>query len=47
VYSRGIVSAGRAFYEAICREGLEGVVAKRRDGRYRPGKRDWIKIKPR
>jgi ATP-dependent DNA ligase len=47
VYSRGIVGAGLAFYEAVCREGLEGVVAKRRDGRYRPGRRDWIKIKPR
>jgi len=27
--------------------GSEGVVAKRLDGRYRPGRRDWIKIKPR
>jgi hypothetical protein len=27
--------------------GLEGVVAKRADGRYRPGRRDWIKVKPR
>jgi hypothetical protein len=29
------------------RKGLEGVVAKRLDGRYRPGRRAWIKIKPR
>ena len=27
--------------------GLEGVVAKRADGRYRPGRRDWIKVKRR
>ena len=25
--------------------GLEGVVAKRPDGRYWPGRRDWVKIK--
>jgi ATP-dependent DNA ligase len=25
--------------------GLEGVVAKRADGRYQPGQRGWIKIK--
>src|SRR5713101_2419711 len=47
VFSEGIVGSGRAFFEAVCREGLEGVVAKRLDGRYRPGRRDWIKIKPR
>jgi ATP-dependent DNA ligase len=27
--------------------GLEGVVAKRADGRYRPGRREWIKVKRR
>ncbi len=46
VFSEGIVGPGRAFFEAVCREGLEGVVAKRLDGRYRPGRRAWIKIKP-
>jgi ATP-dependent DNA ligase len=25
--------------------GIEGVVAKRRDGRYLPGQREWIKVK--
>ena len=25
--------------------GIEGVVAKRADGRYRPGRRDWLKVK--
>jgi ATP-dependent DNA ligase len=24
---------------------LEGVVAKRSDGRYSPGRRDWVKVK--
>jgi ATP-dependent DNA ligase len=47
VYSEGIVGPGRAFFEAVCRKGLEGVVAKRLDGRYRPGRRAWIKVKPR
>jgi ATP-dependent DNA ligase len=48
VYSTGVVGQGRAFFEKVCREGLEGVVAKRRGSRYRPGKRTdaWIKIKP-
>jgi ATP-dependent DNA ligase len=46
VFSEGIVGPGRAFFEAVCRLGLEGVVAKRLDGRYRPGRRAWIKIKP-
>ena len=47
MFSEGIVGRGRAFFEAVCAEGLEGVVAKRLDGRYRPGRRAWIKIKPR
>jgi bifunctional non-homologous end joining protein LigD len=46
VFSEGIVGEGRVFFEAVCRKGLEGVVAKRLDGRYRPGRRAWIKIKP-
>jgi bifunctional non-homologous end joining protein LigD len=36
---------GAALFEAICERELEGVVAKRVDGRYRPGERGWIKIK--
>jgi ATP-dependent DNA ligase len=47
VFSEGIVGSGRAFFEAVCQKGLEGVVAKRLDGRYRPSRRAWIKIKPR
>jgi ATP-dependent DNA ligase len=49
VFSAGVVGEGRAFFERVCREGLEGVVAKRLGSLYRPGKRSdaWIKIKPR
>jgi ATP-dependent DNA ligase len=36
---------GAALWEALCERELEGIVAKRRDGRYRPGERDWVKIK--
>jgi bifunctional non-homologous end joining protein LigD len=46
VFSKGIVGQGRAYFEAVCQKGLEGVVAKRLDSRYRPGRRAWIKIKP-
>jgi ATP-dependent DNA ligase len=46
VFSEGIVGSGRVFFGAVCREGLEGVVAKRLDSSYRPGRRAWIKIKP-
>jgi ATP-dependent DNA ligase len=47
VFSEGIVGPGRAFFEAACAKGLEGIVAKRLEGHYRPGRRAWIKIKPR
>jgi bifunctional non-homologous end joining protein LigD len=38
---------GRAYFAEACRSGLEGVVAKRKDSLYLPGRRtsDWIKIK--
>jgi bifunctional non-homologous end joining protein LigD len=38
---------GPALFAAVVEQGLEGIVAKRRDGIYRPGERDWIKIKSR
>jgi bifunctional non-homologous end joining protein LigD len=38
---------GPALFEAVCGHGLEGVVAKRLNGRYRPGERGWIKTKNR
>jgi DNA ligase D-like protein (predicted ligase) len=47
VMSEGIVGAGAAYFERAAAEGLEGVVAKRLDGAYQPGKRTgaWLKIK--
>jgi len=38
---------GDALWEAVCEHELEGVVAKRRSGRYVPGDRAWIKTKNR
>ena len=36
---------GHALYQAVCEQGLEGVVAKRSATTYRPGQRGWIKVK--
>ncbi len=38
---------GEAYYEAVLKLGLEGIVAKRKKSIYEPGKRssDWLKIK--
>jgi bifunctional non-homologous end joining protein LigD len=37
---------GKAVFRQACVMGLEGIVAKRRDSRYRSGRcADWIKIK--
>jgi bifunctional non-homologous end joining protein LigD len=36
---------GPGLFDAVCRFGLEGVVAKRLSSRYRPGQRGWIKTK--
>lgn len=43
----GFHGDGRAFLEATLAQGLEGVVAKRRDSRYLPGRRSdcWVKVK--
>lgn len=38
---------GEALFEAVCAHELEGVVAKRRNSRYRPGERGWVKTKNR
>ena len=45
--SRYIEENGIAFFEAAKQQGLEGVVAKRKDSKYYFGKRtkDWIKFK--
>ena len=49
VLSDGFVGAGVAFYRQVCERNLEGVMAKRVDSRYLPGRRSdaWIKIKRR
>ena len=41
-------AAGEDVQAAAAAQGLEGVVAKRLDARYRPGARsaDWLKVKP-
>lgn len=38
---------GEALFDAVCAHELEGVVGKRRCGRYRPGERSWVKTKNR
>jgi ATP-dependent DNA ligase len=38
---------GEALFDVVCEHELEGIVAKRVDGRYRPGERGWTKIKNR
>jgi bifunctional non-homologous end joining protein LigD len=38
---------GAALWEAVCEHELEGVVAKRRSGRYLPSERGWVKTKNR
>jgi bifunctional non-homologous end joining protein LigD len=47
VFSDGVTGAGRTLFEQTSAQGLEGVVAKRMDGHYRPGVRSdsWLKIK--
>jgi bifunctional non-homologous end joining protein LigD len=46
-YAAHVVGDGEAFVGAAAERGLEGVVAKRRESRYEPGKRsrDWLKVK--
>jgi bifunctional non-homologous end joining protein LigD len=36
---------GQVLFNAVCEHGLEGIVAKRRDGLYRPAHRGWVKVK--
>jgi DNA ligase D-like protein (predicted ligase) len=46
-FSEEVRGTGRAFFDAACRQGLEGIMAKRLGSIYTPGKRSdaWIKIK--
>lgn len=47
VFSEGVVGAGRALFEEAVARGLEGIVAKRLESPYLPGRRSdaWTKIK--
>jgi len=49
VVSEGVREHGIAFFEQVKKRELEGVVAKRLDSPYRPGRRSdaWTKLKPR
>ena len=38
---------GQALWAAVCEHELEGIVAKRRSGRYLSGERGWVKVKNR
>jgi bifunctional non-homologous end joining protein LigD len=47
IFSDGVVGQGRAYFQEACRQGLEGMMAKRLDSCYLPGMRTdaWQKIK--
>src|SRR5262249_9749297 len=44
-----VETEGKALFELTKEKGMEGIIAKRKDSIYRPGKRtsDWLKIKAR
>jgi len=45
-YSTHVVGEGEEFFRQACRLSLEGVVSKRRDRPYEPGRgRSWLKVK--
>ncbi|HWA98059.1 MAG TPA: DNA ligase D [Pirellulales bacterium] len=45
-YSEHIDGAGGAFFQQACKAGLEGIISKRRDRPYTPGRGyDWLKVK--
>ena len=48
-FAAHVETDGEAFFEAIREQGLEGLMAKRRESRYEPGRRsrDWLKLKAR
>lgn len=48
MYSKHVVAGGKSLYEVAERQGLEGIVAKRRASVYQERRsRDWLKIKTR
>ena len=45
-YSTHVVGQGEEFFRQACRLSLEGIVSKRRDAPYEPGRgRSWLKVK--
>jgi bifunctional non-homologous end joining protein LigD len=45
-YSEHVEGRGGDFFESACRQGLEGIVSKRRKAPYRSGRGfDWVKVK--
>ena len=45
-YSEHVVGNGKALFEEVCKKGFEGIVSKRADVRYRPGRnKTWLKVK--
>lgn len=45
-YSDHVVGNGRKFFELACKQGLEGIISKRRDKPYIPGRGStWVKTK--
>jgi bifunctional non-homologous end joining protein LigD len=45
-YSDHVAEQGEALYEQAARLGLEGVIGKKADGRYRPGRSaEWLKLR--
>lgn len=48
VFSGGVIGAGLQLYQQVISRQLEGVMAKRLDSLYQPGRRSgaWLKIKP-
>jgi bifunctional non-homologous end joining protein LigD len=46
-YVPPVFDDGPALFEAACREGHEGIVAKRLRDPHKPGERGWLKIKNR
>jgi bifunctional non-homologous end joining protein LigD len=45
-YSEHVVGAGEEFFRQACRFKLEGIVSKKRDAPYTPGRmRTWLKVK--
>jgi bifunctional non-homologous end joining protein LigD len=45
-FSDHVVGRAEVFFQRACKTGLEGIISKRKDSPYKPGRaRDWFKIK--